>query len=222
MTTARIYLEIGKTKCFASAVDWPGWSRSAKTEDTAIEALLVFAPRYAAVLKGRVTGFATPGSVVVAERVKGDTGTDYGVPGQEYLADSKRITGNELERQIAVLEACWAYFIKVARKHAGVQLRKGPRGGGRDFDGVVEHVLGADAAYVGALGGKAKPSGDDPLVDLRRVHKAFVDTLHGRVDGSVSAVGPRGGNKWPIRFALRYVAWHALDHAWEIEDRVLG
>ncbi len=169
-----------------------------------------------------MTGFKTPGSVVVTERVKGDTGTDYGVPGQEYPADSKRIIGKELERQIAVLQACWAYFIKVARKHDGAELRKGPRGGGRDLDGVIDHVLGADAAYVGALGGKAKPNGDDPLADLRRVHQTFIDTLHGRIDGSVSAVGPRGGSKWPIRFALRYVAWHALDHAWEIEDRVLA
>ena len=219
MTTARVYIEVGKSKCFASSVDWPGWSRSAKTEDAAIETLLEFGPRYAAVLKGKVTGFTTPKSVVVAERVKGDVGTDYGVPGQQYPGETKRITGKELERQIAALQACWAYLIKVARKHAGVELRKGPRGGGRDFDGVVEHVLNADVAYVSSLGGKVKPSGDDPLVDLPKVHKAFIDTLRGRLDGSVPAVGPRGGERWPIRYGLRYVAWHSLDHAWEIEDR---
>ena len=218
MTTARVYIEIGKSKCFASSVDWPGWSRSAKTEEAAIETLLDFGPRYATVLKGKVTGFTAPKSVVVAARVKGDTGTDYGVPGQQYPGEAKPITGKELERQIAVLEACWAYFIKVARKHAGAELRKGPRGGGREFDGVVEHVRNADAAYVSALGGKIKESGD-PLADLPRIHKAFIATLRGRLDGSVPAVGPRGGEKWPIRHGLRYVAWHALDHAWEIEDR---
>jgi hypothetical protein len=27
---------------------------------------------------------------------------------------------------------------------------------------------------------------------------------------------PKG---WPPRYAARRIAWHALDHAWEIEDR---
>jgi hypothetical protein len=25
--------------------------------------------------------------------------------------------------------------------------------------------------------------------------------------------------KWPPAYAARRIAWHALDHAWEIEDR---
>ena len=27
------------------------------------------------------------------------------------------------------------------------------------------------------------------------------------------------GKRWPPRYAARRIAWHALDHAWEIEDR---
>ena len=30
---------------------------------------------------------------------------------------------------------------------------------------------------------------------------------------------PIAGRKWPPRYAARRIAWHALDHAWEIEDR---
>jgi hypothetical protein len=35
---------------------------------------------------------------------------------------------------------------------------------------------------------------------------------------------PNGGTPpvpkgWPPRYAARRIAWHALDHAWEIEDR---
>ena len=33
--------------------------------------------------------------------------------------------------------------------------------------------------------------------------------------------GPRGGKIWSPRFFVRYVAWHTLDHAWEIEDRAI-
>ena len=36
----------------------------------------------------------------------------------------------------------------------------------------------------------------------------------------VYAVGsPLAGRKWPPRYAVRRIAWHALDHAWEMEDR---
>jgi hypothetical protein len=27
------------------------------------------------------------------------------------------------------------------------------------------------------------------------------------------------GKRWPPRYAARRIAWHVLDHAWEIEDR---
>ena len=30
---------------------------------------------------------------------------------------------------------------------------------------------------------------------------------------------PIAGKRWPLRYAARRIAWHALDHAWEIEDR---
>ena len=31
---------------------------------------------------------------------------------------------------------------------------------------------------------------------------------------------PKGDGKWPIPYAVRRTAWHALDHAWEMEDRI--
>jgi hypothetical protein len=30
---------------------------------------------------------------------------------------------------------------------------------------------------------------------------------------------PIAGRRWPPRYAARRIAWHVLDHAWEIEDR---
>ena len=44
----RIMLEQGKKKrVVACAFDWPGWDRSAKTEDDALRVLTVYRPRYA-------------------------------------------------------------------------------------------------------------------------------------------------------------------------------
>ena len=31
---------------------------------------------------------------------------------------------------------------------------------------------------------------------------------------------PNRDEKWPVAYAARRTAWHALDHAWEIEDRL--
>ena len=46
-----VYLEVGEKRVFASAVDWPGWTRSGKDEDAALEKLAAYASRYAAVPK---------------------------------------------------------------------------------------------------------------------------------------------------------------------------
>ncbi len=40
MEPLRIYLEIAKRWVFASAVDWPGWSRRGRGEEAAIDTLL--------------------------------------------------------------------------------------------------------------------------------------------------------------------------------------
>jgi hypothetical protein len=89
---------------------------------------------------------------------------------------------------------------------APAELRKGPRGGGRDRDRIVEHVLGAEQAYASALAVKLRvPSAE----------KAAVEAFRAAIVGGLRA----GGAKWPSRYALRRIAWHAIDHAWEIEDR---
>lgn len=221
MPPVRIYIESGDTRSFASAADWPGWARSGKTEAAAITALLDYAPRYAAVVAGRSTGFRTPTAVEVVERVRGGSGTDFGAPNYRYKPDATPITGSALKRHVAALGACWAAFTATATSAVGHELRRGPRGGGRDLAKIITHVLEAEVAYVTGLGGKPVLEGADALADLERVHEVFLTTLQGRRDGSIPAVGPRGGARWQPRFALRYTAWHALDHAWEIEDRLL-
>jgi hypothetical protein len=47
-----VYLELGAKRVFAGAIEWPGWCRSAKTEEQALEALVTYAPRYAKVVVG--------------------------------------------------------------------------------------------------------------------------------------------------------------------------
>ncbi|NPV41372.1 MAG: hypothetical protein HPY72_08540 [Anaerolineae bacterium] len=115
----------------------------------------------------------------------------------------------------AILHAAWQAFDRAVAAAQGKSLRTGPRGGGRSLEKMIAHNNGAEEAYLTALGGKAKPGTSD--ADLRLV---MLDTLAASVRGEIPALGPRGGKRWSPRFFVRRVAWHALDHAWELEDRV--
>ena len=68
------------------------------------------------------------------------------------------------------------------------------------------------------------PIGDPALRRFRAVLKAGWRTFDSAVvaaKGKELRKGPRGGVRWTVRRFVRRVAWHVLDHAWEIEDRIL-
>ena len=204
-----VYLEVGGKRTFASAAGWPGWCRSGRDEQAALEALAAYAPRYAAVAKlARVPFAGGRPTFKVVERLAGNATTDYGAPGVPAKDESKPLTAQQASRMRDLLEACWTYLDRVVTK-APAELRKGPRGGGRDRDKMFDHVLGAEMEYAKRFGVRLKqPEGRD-MAAVRAFRKAI---LHG-IDS------PTPGAKWPVTYAVRRTAWHALDHAWEIEDR---
>lgn len=213
-----VYVEVGKKRSFAAALDWPGWCRSGPDEDAALEALASYTGRYKSALGARARGLSVrvPGDLRIVERLPGDASTDFGAPGEIPDADRRPIEARELERQLRILRACWDAFDRIAVAAAGVALAKGPRGGGRDLDKIRAHVVEAEVAYLGRLGGRV---GADERRDAEAVRSAIRDAAVARARGEVPDHGPRGGLRWPARYAIRRTAWHALDHAWEIEDR---
>ena len=202
----RVTVEAIDKKVFVSALDWPGWSRSGKTEELAVEAFLAAAPRYAAVAKEAGVAFE-PDDVDVdaVERETGDASTAFGVPGAIGDEDRRPVDADEAKRLAAIVEGAWAVFDRVSAA-APEELRKGPRGGGRDRTKIVGHVNDADGGYANAMGIK--------IADIAARREAMLEVLRQPSDGS-----PIAGRKWPPRYAARRIAWHALDHAWEIEDR---
>jgi hypothetical protein len=210
----KVLLEHGKSKVFAIAVDWPGWARSGKSDEPALEALGSYATRYGEVV-GRA-GQPLPSDVAfeVVEDVSGGGATDFGVPGQVAAADGRRWTAGEAARQMAIMKAAWAYLDEVVSS-APATLRKGPRGGGRDRDEIVRHVVGAEAAYGRAIGVKHKEPPFDDHQAIAALRSDLVDALSQPSDGSRIG-GPKG---WPARYAVRRIVWHTLDHAWEIQDK---
>jgi hypothetical protein len=208
-----VVVEATAKKAFASVLDWPGWSRSGRTEEAALEALAEYASRYAVVAQKAGLSFPATPRFAVAERLTGDASTEFGVPGQTAQAELAKLTAAAAKRQGALLVAAWAVFDEVAAG-APAQLRKGPRGGGRDRDKMITHVLEADAGYARKLGIK-HPA---PAIDDRAGIESLRDELLG-VLSQPSAGGPVVDGGWTSRYAARRVTWHALDHAWEMQDR---
>jgi len=196
---SRVYLEEGKDSVFAVALDWPGWCRRAKTPDLAIAALDDYRVRYAKI----VTGAFRPGTFEIIGTAKGNGTTDFGAPDARGAWDEDELSPPELDRQIALLHDCWNYFDTVV-ENAPSELRKGPRGGGRDRDDIVDHVREAERAYCSRIGFRVAPR--TAWDDQRDV---VVTTLRAGASDT----------KWPVAYAIRRCAWHVLDHAWEIEDK---
>jgi hypothetical protein len=207
----QVIIEAVDTRAFASAVAWPGWSRSARDEAGALQRLASYAPRYARVTAMAGLSFpielAVP-DLEVAERTTGGASTAFGVPGRVAELDLHRVSSAEARRLTDLVIACWAMLDEVAAT-APAELRKGPRGGGRDRDKVVAHVEEAERSYARSIG--VRLPAETPIAEVRA---AIVEVLGLNSDGS-----PLPGGAWSQRYAARRIAWHVLDHAWEIEDR---
>jgi hypothetical protein len=157
----------------------------------------------------------------VVERLKGNATTDFGAPGAIPGKDGRPFGGSDLQRFQAILKACWLALDEAVQAATGKELRKGPRGGGRDLEKILQHVLGADQGYLSKLGGKLEKSqADDLRGEIIRTRQAILEGLSLAAVGGISAQGPRGGTRWSPRYFVRRSAWHVLDHAWEIEDRI--
>ena len=223
MVTTPVYLEVGSKKAFACSFAWPGWTRGGRDGDEAMQALVDAAARYRRTLGAAARDLTPPKTVAglrVVERVKGNGTTEFGAPGVPAKADDDGPASKELERQVRVLRACWRAFDRAAAKAEGVELGKGPRGGGRDLDKIVEHVFDADGAYLGAMGGEFRPEPGTSLEDRTSgLRDAFVEAATLRVHGEPPPKPRKRAALWPVAYAIRRSAWHAIDHVWEIEDR---
>lgn len=218
MTDQRIPIaeEIGRKRTFVWAIDWPGWCRAGRDAEVASAAVAAVAEQFApvAALAGlRFPTLDTEAPFDVVESVAGDATTDFGAPSIATASDRRPMDVDEAERLAGLVAAAWTTLDRVAAA-APATLRKGPRGGGRDRDAMLEHVIAADHAYAGKVGVRM-PTGslkDRAAVDRERA--AILRALR-----APSAGEPLRAGGWLPRYAARRIAWHALDHAWEIEDR---
>jgi hypothetical protein len=214
----KVSIEVGpkSKKCAAFVRDWPGLERGGKSEVEAVETLREYLPRYAKIAglarMGREFDVAAP--IQIVERYEGIGSTDYwAISFASSKADYKRLSSDELKRELTLLRACWRYFDDV-RGIVSPTMRKGPRGGGRDRDRIVQHVFNCEADWAKKVGVRFDPEG---LFASTHDVKSFRDELC-RSIRSTNAQGAMA-RSWPLRFLIRHTAYHVLDHTWEMQDK---
>ncbi|HLG61553.1 MAG TPA: hypothetical protein VKY19_06450 [Ktedonosporobacter sp.] len=215
----KVTLEIGPKgkKVVAVAPDWPGLERGAKTGEAAIERLRSYFPRYARVAKlaGMDGEFAAITTVDVVEHYPGTGSTDFwGISFAFSSIDRQGMSSEELERELTLMQACWAFFDDV-RLRVSAQMQKGLRGGGRDRDHIVRHTLRAEQEWAEKVGVPAPPEAlliDEGLQTHRDAYCNAIRAFH--AEGKMART-------WPLRYLIRHSAFHTLDHAWEMEDKDL-
>ena len=215
----RATLEIGPKgkRVAAVAPDWPGLERGATTEAAAIERLRSYVPRYALVtrLAGMEAAFATSPVVDVVEHYPGIGGTDFwGISFAFSSIDKQAMSGEEMERELTLMRACWTFFDAV-RARVSAEMQRGPRGGGRDRDHIVRHIFANEQDWAKGLGVHT-PDGAMLTGEGLKAHRdAYCHAIR-----DYHAQGKLAG-KWPLRYLIRHTAFHTLDHAWEMEDKDL-
>ena len=153
----------------------------------------------------------------VIEHYTGTGSTDFwGISFAPAELDREPFDKATFERNVKLLRAAWAEFDEISGR-VSAELRPGPRGGGRDRDRIIRHVLANEG---GDFSKRVKvPTELEELMtpEGRAAHRdRFVTAMR-----DWYAVGKPLGN-WTIPYLLRHTAYHTLDHAWEMEDRDLS
>ena len=207
-------------RAVAFGIDWPGWSRGAKSPELALETLESYRERYrpVALLAGMDGEFRAAGALEVVEDRVGTGSTDFwGISFSPSATEHGPMKEAQLERGIALVRACWAFFDAVAER-VSPEMRKGPRGGGRDRDRIIRHVIRTESEDFAKQVGLRIPEEAALTADgLRQHREAYVVAMRAYNDGKVA----KRMRSWTLPFLIRHSAYHTLDHAWEMEDKNL-
>jgi hypothetical protein len=164
-----------------------------------------------------------PSSFNIVSRIEGNATTDFGAPDKPLPNDWDQIGNQELGRMMKIIRACWLAFDEAVEKGEGKELKKGPRGGGRELTKIIEHVIGAEENYLKTLGWKVEANKDVSIAQRKnQIRNEVLRGLEAVAKGQLPREGPRGGKRWPPRYFVRRLAWHVVDHAWEIEERIIN
>jgi hypothetical protein len=205
----------------AFGIDWPGWSRGAKTAELALETLESYRVRYRPIADlARMTDeFEASGPLDVVEDRIGTGSTDFwGISFSPSSTEQEPMDEAEFDRAITILRACWAFFDDVAGR-VSPEMRKGPRGGGRDRDRIILHTIVTESQGFAKGVGLRIPDGAALITTgLQQYREDYIAAMRAYNAGEVK----RRMRSWTLPFVIRHSAFHTLDHAWEMEDKDLS
>jgi hypothetical protein len=208
-------------KSVAFSLQWSGWNRGAKTPEQALETLESYRHRYRPVaeLAGMASEFDAAGPLEVVEDRVGPGSVDFwGISFSPSSTEQDPMRQAELDRAITLLQASWAFFDGVASR-VSAEMRKGPRGGGRDRDRIIRHAIRTESEDFAKQVGLRIPEEAALTPDgLRQHRETFVAAMRAYNAGEIE----RRMRSWNLPFLIRHSAFHTLDHAWEMEDKDLS
>jgi hypothetical protein len=207
-------------RAVAFAVDWPGWSRGAKTPELALETLESYRQRYRPVAASArmASEFDVAGSIEVIDDGVGTGSTDFwGISFASSTVEREPMDKEELDRKIKLLRGCWSIFDGVAAR-VSADMRKGPRGGGRDRDQIISHTIRTESEQFAKRIGLRIPEHDALSPNgLSEFREAYVASMRAYNTGEGKRM-----RSWSLPFLIRHSAFHVMDHAWEMVDKDLS
>lgn len=207
-------------KSVAFAIDWPGWSRGAKTPEQALDLLESYRKRYRPVAAAArlAKEFDAAGPLEIVEDHVGPGSTDFwGISYAPSSLEQEPMPDAELDRKIKLLRACWQFFDDVAAR-VSADMRKGPRGGGRDRDRIIRHTIRTESEEFAKRLGLHIPECSALTPEGLREHRAnYLAAMR-----EYNAGEGKRMRSWNLPFLIRHSAYHTMDHAWEMEDKDLS
>jgi hypothetical protein len=205
----------------AFSLDWPGWNRGEKTAELALETLEAYRARYRPIadLAGMAREFDAAGPLEVVEDRVGPGSVDFwGISFSASSTEHGPMSDAEFDRKIKLLRASWAFFDSVAAR-VSPEMRKGPRGGGRDRNRIIRHTIRTESEdFAKQVGLRIPEEAALSPEGLRQHRESYVAAMRAYNAGEVA----KRMRSWTLPFLIRHSAFHALDHAWEMEDKDLS
>jgi hypothetical protein len=204
----------------AFSLDWPGWNRGEKTAELALETLEAYRARYRPIadLAGMAREFDAAGPLEVVEDRVGPGSVDFwGISFSASSTEHGPMSDAEFDRKIKLLQACWAFFDDIAAR-VSPEMRRGPRGGGRDRNRIIRHTIRTESEdFAKQVGLRIPEEGALTPEGLRQHRKTYLEAMRAYNAGKVE----KRMRSWSLPFLIRHSAFHTLDHAWEMQDKDL-
>lgn len=206
----------------AYAIDWPGLERNGKTVVEAFEKMDAYRQRYRVIAEraGYLAAYEKVPPAKIVQDYEGTGSTDFwGISFAHGPNDHEPLSDSDLEQQLSLLNACWDEFDDIGER-VSPEMQRGPRGGGRNRDEIVSHLVYAELTWLKKLDIRPEFKEILPFEQRKIHHQGVIDELRRRHQEGLP-VKAKGGPPWKVRFTIRHLAYHVMDHAWEMEDKDL-